>query len=448
MGIIVIIIGLLLPAALLLKKKHELLAYWIAFICVIDLFNSQQFLNISAFKLTGLVVTPYLISQFKVIFKNKLIRLLLVYFSYLLILGVIFGLIFPWVDPTGIRAVKDLAPSRAILHLGSLFLEFMAIIYLGVQFSKKKSLIDSFFLVFLLGVLITCIGAFIESYFLVDIYHFFTKGNQMIMNSLRPRGFSYEPRGLGQSTAVGLTLLMFYYDRIPKKVLFISLPFCIYFGFIMSMSAAGIVTLLIGLTLTIFFSLLKKRLAFFKSSIFKITLILTLLLPLSYFVLGQQTKDNFKSHLGKRSYILFGTSFLEKIEDQEAAALNFLVKNPLHFLIGTGPGLIYLPSVEYRIDKYLSQDHQPEKNAFNTLPHMGWLLQLSNGGALSLGLLIFIFFAFYQNLRRENSDSSNRHLQLFLLLSCLYLFQIRLIYYAALSIGLAYSLKDKDSVKK
>ncbi|MCO4754902.1 MAG: hypothetical protein KC478_10510, partial [Bacteriovoracaceae bacterium] len=256
-------------------------------------------------------------------------------------------------------------------------------------------------------------------------------------------GFSYEPRGLSQSTAVGILLMTIYFTKIPKKILLIFIPFCLYFGFAKTMSAAGIATMVMGLTLILFSSLFLNGRKYFHSLQIKIVAITILILPLVFLTLTGDSKSQFKKHMQNRSYLLKGTSLIDRLEDQESSALNFLLSSPKAFFLGAGPGMVYLPASKYRVKKFEVENPLGAKNLFNVLPHMGMILQLSNGGLLSFSLLTVLFLFLLQKMVIRKDIIPTHHIVLFILFSGLYLFQVRLIYYTAIAIGMSYNLGKK-----
>jgi len=443
---LLILIALLIPLFLIFKNRHQNLIQWIGFICVVDIFNSQQYLNLSAFKLAGFILIPYIIKDYKLLLTSKPFKILLVYFLYLCLLGCYFGIINPWVDPIKIRVFKDLSLARSILHLGSLFLELIVILYLSLNFKKNEN-IDHFFYAVFAGILFINFGAILEYFFRIDLYKFFTNGSPMLLMFDRPRGFTYEPRGLAQNTAIGILLSYFYINHIKnKKFLFIFIPLfliIIYFGLIKAMSTTGYITLFLG-TITIFISqLYLKQISLNKKTIC-IFFSIIVLFPSIYFLMPEQTQKRYIKHFTTRNSLLLKTELIERFEDQEAAAINFFIQNPRYSFLGTGPGLIYIPSVAYRIDKYLHIDTD-KNNQFNYLPHMGSILQFSNSGIIGCIFLFFLIRLCILELKKTKKD----YLSIFLLLTTLYFFQIRLIYYAGLALGLSrtFNFKKRNDLK-
>lgn len=444
---IIILIDFVLPIYCLFAKRRDLFCIWIGLISIVDIFNSQAILNLSAFKIAGLIVLPILLKSFFNLVKNKNIKLITTYLIWLLILGIIWGVWFPWEDPTFIRKAKDLPPIRPLLHLGSLALELSTTTYLALCFKYDLKNINRTLYAIIFGAFFNSVGALLETVFLFDFYSFFTNGTRMVLTDMRPRGFSYEPRGLAQSTAAGLILSLILFRNLKyKNILFLSpiFLFCIYFGFIAPMSMAGFATLTIGLatyTLSKFFIEPKGRsLAIFTSIAF------ILLCAFSYFLLPTRNKEYFNTHLQRRLPSLSLTSLFNGLEDQESSVINFFIQNPQYILTGTGPGMAYIPAVSYRQEKYLKNDNSIETNPHNVLPHHGILLQFSNGGLIGLMILAFLLYQLFKSI--TNNSKTRSHVIAFIVFSTLYLFQIRLYYYVAIAIGLGYSFlsngKDKS----
>ncbi|MBI5139177.1 hypothetical protein HZA26_01020, partial [Candidatus Nomurabacteria bacterium] len=75
--------------------------FWIALSMLVEIFNSMTFVAITATKVCGLILLPYVIRNCRLIFKTKPGKLLAVASGLLVVLGIFFGYIAPWPDVTG-----------------------------------------------------------------------------------------------------------------------------------------------------------------------------------------------------------------------------------------------------------------------------------------------------------------------------------------------------------
>ena len=439
--IILITFSLLFPFFLALRKNEKALIYWITIIIVVDIFNSQYFLNLSAIKLCSLALFPFSIKYLKEAASSKSSFCLLLFLTLTASLGVYFGHIAPWEDTTLARSFKDLPPMRVILHTGSLLLEVHLAVALGLRLKKRqnfKFLISALSHSFAFMIL----GALIELIFHIDLYHLFTQG-RAYLDPNRLRGFNYEPRGLAQASAYALLLSPLISSKIFR--LFI-ITFSIILGFVYTMSVTGFVTLIMGLLIAIPFYFLTNRDHEQRNKSIKVVALSTIILiglTALTFSLNQKLRNKFYYHLIDRAYIIQPGSLVSKLEVFDAASMNFLLQNKSYLWLGTGPGLIYLPASPYIIerDKKIWGDH------FNALPHMGALLIIANTGLIGFTLwLLFIFFGFKVNWnywKKYPTDPVTRQrLYLYTLTMLLYFLQIR--YFVLIGIALTFLGSSKQ----
>lgn len=399
-------------------------------------------MNLTAFKLTGLVLIPYVLTNFKLLFRSIAFRILLGLCVYYLFLGLIYGHIFPWVDETGLKAGRDIPQWRSIIYLGSMALELSTTLYLAIQFSEIKNILLSIRSI-TLAAIISSIAAWLEYILHFDFYSFFTSQSAVFIPH-RMKGLNYEPRGFAQlcSYSSVLSSLMYMYT---KEKLFI-FPFLIGLSslFFLTFSATGIIILLVGITYSLFL--------FFAGDFklprifYKFILVISLSIPLMIMFIPKNKLNFFSHHLSERSYLLKPGSFVSKLEVFDAAATNFLTKNPVHLFFGTGPGLISIPiGTKYIIDR----DRGSWNKGIVALPHMGIVLLISNGGIVGFTLwLLMIIFCIrdYINLKnKHNEEYGTLIFSLFILFVFLYLLQIRLFYYIGLAIGLGWGLPRESS---
>ncbi len=452
---IMVLICLLLPAYFLYRNQDKKLITWIALCVTLDIFNSQVYLNLTALKLTGLVALPYAFLNLKNIFQNKGVKLLLLFFLLMLSLGIIYGYLIPWEDPTGLRKFKDLPQGRSILHLGSMFLEFLVAVVLSKKFFIKENR-DHAIKVLYYGCLILGLSMLIE--FILsqlnqhfDFYHFFTGGREYHVPK-RMRGFAYEPRGAAQNCAYGILISIIYFRKSYLKLI-CSILFFTVVGFVLTFSMTGLITLCCGLAILfgtlIYLTHLGKAQIKIKYVVHGITTFIIFASTLGIYFYNNSGHDSkwqaWMTNFKKRSFILESNSLAGKLEVFDGAAVNFLSQNKKHLLIGTGPGLVALPATNYILEK----DRRDFPVMFNALPHMGAILMLSNGGILAISIWLILFFTCLQRiiLDLKQNDSSQLFLT-YILFMLLYLLQIRYFYIFGLAFGLCLFFKDTCNKEK
>lgn len=442
---LLLLICILVPLYSLIKGADRLILAWIALTCSIDLFNSQAFMNLTAIKLAGLVLTPYIFKNIKSLTSSKESKLFLSLYLLMAATGIIFGHITPWTDDILLRSGRDIPQWRSILHLGSQVLELNVGLFLALKIQKKSNR-DFFIRSILIALIIQGLSMILEftlsrTDLHFDFYHFFTGGRAYHVLK-RMRGFSYEPRGAAQVCAYGILFTLIYpFNSLKNKLTAISI-FTIS-GFALTFSMTGFLTLFGGLgilTITLILlhflkikSIKKHYLKSLTYTLLSISLVLTTLI--NFFpkaIEWEAWKNNFR----KRAFILQSNDVVGRFEVLDAAALNFFKHNPKYLPFGAGPGLVSIPATKYVLPK----DKQDFPGPLLALPHMGAVLLISNAGIAGLTIwLLFFIFVFKRYLNILNYDKSYLlSFFIYTLFMLLYLLQIR--YFYLIGIGFAFTV--------
>ena len=446
---LLIAICLIIPAIFVYRRENSpFLMIWAAMIITLDIFNSQAYFNLSAILLMGLVSLPYLYRHVREFSSDPIFKVLSTYLILLALLGVYHGFLFPWPDWTGQRTFKDRAQMRAILHWGRTILEFSALLMMTLNIRKNGERAIRLFLQTMFGCgVVLCLFAVLEHLLKIDFYYFFTGGRPLLLD-FRPRSLAYEPRGLSQNLIYCVLILPFLswdrwnFTRSPIFRLGCALLF-LYFALIYTVSFAGISTLFLGVTLFLAISVLfhrKQLQAFFLPSLG----LSGLLLGISPWIWSHLPELQ-KNHLADRFQIFFDGGFLSKFEVFDAASLNFLIHQPRYFLLGTGPGLVYLPASAYVIQRDLFIWGQ----RFDALPHTGLVLTVANAGVVG----VFVVFAFVVLLiqralgdqRRDQNPGVSPAFYLGVTFTLLYFIQLRYFYIFGMACLWSGSLACKTS---
>jgi hypothetical protein len=306
---LLILFCLFFPIYCLLKNKHKWLIIWVSLTIIIDIFNSQKYMNLTAFKMCGIAVTPYLFKNLRTLLKVSTIKIIIAYSLYLGILGILFGHIFPWVDPTGQKGGRDISQWRSIIHLGSYTLEMSATIYLALQFQQLRNILYSVKTI-ITGALISSFAAFIENFTQFDFYNFFTSQAKVFI-PYRMKGLNYEPRGFAQSQAYGVILSLFFIKKSLLKY-FLLISIFLFSMFYLSMSATGNIILAVGIIIP----LLKLFYDYLRAKKYKTILLILIghILILSFiaFIIPNSKVSSMKKHYGNRR--TQSTYFLESAQ--------------------------------------------------------------------------------------------------------------------------------------
>ncbi|OFZ16572.1 MAG: hypothetical protein A2X86_12310 [Bdellovibrionales bacterium GWA2_49_15] len=433
---------LLFPTILLyVRKRHDILVIWLALVCTVDIFNSQQYMNLTALKLFGAIALPYLILNRKQLWNLWAVKVLAIYFLYLCLVGLWFGHIFPWHDPTGFKSGRDIPQWRSIIHLGSFFLEAMAVLYLSLHLRDEKNKKNVAFTI-IIGAATSSLAAIVEQFTQYNFYTFFT-GHIMTFVPERVHGFNYEPRGLSQIASYGILVffcLLGYVKRQTYFLLFL-MPLMILAGFCYNISMTGVITLFVGLVI-----ILLARLKFLLTHLFKRTslitvLILAIVVSGSLYWISEKRLHSYYVHYDARDYLVRSQTLTEKLEVFDAAAVNFFAQNSKYSIFGAGPGLVSIPSSAY----ILKRDQGAWPNGITALPHMGAILQFSNGGFLGLAIWLYFFFVIIrENLRKQTLGDIQPYPLITILCLLLYLLQIRYLFLVGLGMGLSTFANKND----
>jgi hypothetical protein len=107
----------------------------------------------------------------------------------------------------------------------------------------------------------------------------------------------------------------------------------------------------------------------------------------------------------------FGQEIAYRLDVFDACALLFLLDQPFYALLGTGPGLVPLPASNY-VPPGLYSLIWTAETGINSPPYHGPLLEISNGGVLSLTLWLVQVLTCWNALRllsrraRNNPDET------------------------------------------
>lgn len=421
---------LILPVVLLYKKQHHALAAWIISGVFLDIFSVQLSGNISSLKITGLVLTPYLLFSYRNLVKNREIQIILVILSYLICSFIFFSFISPWENTTLFDRVNA-SYIRGAKQVLTNISEFSLVIYLAIYSTHIDNLKKLTQFYFLAGI-ICLIGIYLETILKVDFFQFFTNGRSMIIPG-RARGFTFEPRAASQYMAY-LTLYVLVAPYLKRKQKLIVFPFII-LAFFLSMSLTGVLVLLIGILIYLALSLLYNK------KVFKLVLGSSLIVTFLSIMFYLPNKKMIDTHLKYRSYPLTKSRFIEKFEYADYAALEFLSKNPMYLIFGAGTGQSVIATSKYK--KAYSKNKFSK--GYTYLPFMGINLDLINAGMVLIILKLLLLWRISINFLRDTTLIANEKYQLFIFslsLCLLYFLQVRYMHIIGLATLLSASLKS------
>lgn len=415
----------------------------IVFLVIVSIANdfftfSQLGPSISIYHVIGLLYSRRFLKI--IIHKNKnlliyTINPLILEWLYLLFLGILFGILFPWETPyDSLRSWTSLAWGRGLVASIRFFSELSLVFFIYSKIVQKRITISEITKIISIIVILTVAIAIIDYFTGYPIY------KSMIGESpprIRFIALNGEPRAFGRSCAFFFVILLYFKEsrnKISKIAMLIA-----FLGVLISLSATSFVILFLGITPTLF---MKKTIL--KNFLFIILSVLTF----SYILISL---DNNNSEVTmKIRQVLFGE--ISEYYDQEVipnepvlfkrfevfdrAALNFLYKNNIYVLTGVGPNLISIPASNYRTKNDTDTYGPTMVSVPFTLP----INILSRSGLIGL----FLFLLSFKRIRKILKTKSNNFKLYNFFLSIMLMSLITILPFFYLSIGLAIGLKSNE----
>lgn len=377
------------PIALFRMKRERLLLGWVCATMFVQIFDTTILTNLPTGRIVGLIYLPAALRQAREWLRLKPVRALALNLIYLLILGALFGWLWPWPDITNARPFTLTAPGRSIVYSVRLFSDLSLAVFIANQLRRPGAL-RYIGRAMVIGATVTGVAGIAYLFLKVDLYYPLTGIGEHAFYIDRPRGLSIEPRALGLSCAYGVMVLL-----LGRKQLFRMWPALLVInltGLLITYSASSYVLLGAGaLTASLFFSNRERAVA-------AATLLLAVAITAGAIIYTpervQYAIDTLQLRLDPDYKLAgippgnLGQEIAYRLDVFDACALLFLLDEPLYALIGAGPGLVSLPASYYVPPGVYSLIWTAEVG-INSLPFHGVLLEVSNSGAFGL----FLWFA-------------------------------------------------------
>lgn len=355
------------------------------------------------YQMTALMAIPHYISgNFSSL--NKLIRGIKLEYFVLIILGLLFGFIFPWEDNSSMRSWSQLAGGRAFVALVRIIIELLLVYYIYHIFKTGK--VSQLFLLKLIAIILI----FLSLFAMIDLVlnHqiwklIFSKSAYNSILDNRFLGWSHEPRSFGRLILIPWFILLIYrqngfYIRNSKLALLLG-----FISIISSLSFSTYIIFFIGIII----------LALSRFSLKKVQNGLTTLIIGGFFIFSAykivSKTDYFQSGLvyrfimlteGRIDFQMRGEPFIfTSFEVFDRAALNFFYNNINYIYFGTGPNLISIPSSKY-LDKSASITFN---DTLVGIPGVGIINHISRSGVI--GLLLYLLSFVKVNRYIKKSDN-------------------------------------------
>ncbi|MFZ4626830.1 MAG: O-antigen ligase family protein [Blastocatellia bacterium] len=401
-----LLIAIAVPMILIWRRQSRLLGAWVCFTFFVQIFDTVILTNLPAGRIVGLLFLPNAVRTIHQWARLRPIQAWLFNYGWLVLLGLMFGFLWPWPDTTLARPFSLQAPGRTLIYLTRTLADLSLAVFLAKELARTPSLLwMGRWLV--AGATLSSLAGVLQFFFNVDLYYTLTGLGEQVVFMGRSRGLVGEPRALGLACAYGsMTLLLGRRNITPywTVLLLINLT-----GLLLTYSASSLVLFLAGILVVLLFFSNQERLIALAVLGFMLTVILisSILLPEQFAFAVDTLRYRFDPEV-KLSGIPPGTWAQEiayRLDVFDASALLFLIDQPLYALLGTGPGLVTLPASEHIPPGQYSSIWTAEVG-INSPPYHGLLLEIANSGMLGLALWIWQVRLCLLSLRRLSAFPS------------------------------------------
>jgi len=409
-ALILLVIAISVPLVLLITGRRQALVVWVGITLFVHIFDTAIITNLPAGRIVGLVYLPYAMLSIHIWSRSTPAKVWLINLVYLIMLGIVFGYIWPWPDITKQRPFTMTAPGRTIVYLIRLISDLSLIVFMARELQKPER-INVLARAMVIGSSLTALAGIFYFITLIDPY-FTVTGLRDLGGNQRARGLSFEPRGLGMACVYGLMILILTPGRLSFKR--IGLIVLNLLGFVASYSTSSLALLVAGLVAS--WILLSRRIRFNILALLGIFGILTslapILVPRQFQVAVQSVQERIDPTVKLRGAVAenVGQAVAYRLDSFDASALLFLMANPEYAIIGTGPGMMLLPASEY-VPPGIYSIMYPREKGLDGLPTHGLLLEVSNSGIVGLGLWIVQVISCYAALKMLSRNRADLHLK-------------------------------------
>jgi hypothetical protein len=412
-GFAFLLVAAAVPLALLtLRRERELLA-WVCVTVGVNIFDARVGLNLPAARLVGLLVLPFAaLGAFHLqeLLRTSAFRLLLLQFGYLLLIGFIFGVLYPWEVHGFSRGWAQGAHGRTLIYLVRMLADLGLVLFTARQIAsgmRPSTLVK----LLLLGTTIAALGGLAEFVTDIQLYQGLT-GYPINALAARVRGFNFEPRGLGLAMAHGifLALLLYLFRRSGAALSLVDLHADV---LLLSVSTSGVSAALAAWTGLMIVEPRVRRPSLWFAAGAAITVVAlvtwgsqsTLVQSWGFNLLQRFSIQDISRLVASASadtLVLFLDIF-------DLTAFMALRAYPLAALVGAGPGLISIPGSLFIPDTPRWAWAATSGEGVSNVPSMGMLLEWSNGGVIGVALWIGVVVAVLGAFRRlVDSDPEER----------------------------------------
>lgn len=389
--LLLLAIALGVPVAAFLLDRSRWVLAWVGFTLFVQIFDTSIFTNLPAGRLVGLLVLPFSVTLLRRWIRLVPARAWLLNFAYMAALGVFFGFVVPWPDISGTRPFSLRAEGRTIIYLVRIVSDWSLAVFV-MHHVTQPGAFETLRKWMVRGAVVTSLAAFATMLVGRDLYYAITGLRAYAAMTDRPRGLTFEARGLGLACAYGVVLILGKQRRRPHEWL---LLLVIVGGLAVSSSTSGLAAALAGLIVVMTIGSGRVRFAMITAGIL-VLLAGAAVLAVSPTILDTP-QEEIEIRLKGRGVVEanrpanLAESLALRLDVFDSSAAMFMLRNPRYALSGTGPGLISLPASEY-VPLGLYKIVFP---IIDNPPSHGVLLELANTGVLGLSMWIFQVVAIF-----------------------------------------------------
>jgi len=408
--------------ALLASRRHHWLLGWICLTTSVDVFNVRTVINISAPTIAGLLLLYYTLPLMPSAMRTRPVRLMFIQYCYLVLLGLFFGFLIPWANIVG-RPWNLQVEGRTVLYLLRQLAGLSLALFVAQQIVRTKN--PRKFLRYIVAGTLFAAAAGVVSFLLGpgrSLYNLISLGNfspSPEKFGTRAAGLNFEPRSLGLVVATGTLLCLLFLSRRRtwKWVAALGLSLgCLF----LTRSTSSLIATGLGIIALFGFDRKFRRLLFpwvvTAGLVVALILVFGVRIPTgSENVVRTDSSwlDLMSSRIGTTVRFGEASNFFEQVvfrmEIFDAPSVLFLAANPLHLLIGTGPGLVNFPARVFLPVTPFTAGWVDE--GLDSPPSMGFVLELANAGVI--GLVLWLASSWF-SLRalRNASAASEEHVEI------------------------------------
>jgi hypothetical protein len=390
-GYIILGIGVAVPILLLAFRRERELLLWICLTIGISVLDARVGINLPAARIVGLLVLPYLaLGAFRVteLSRTTPFQLLLAHFAYLLLLGVIFGFIFPWPEDGFIRTYFQTAPGRTIVYVVRMVADLGLILFVARQVMRGLRA-STLVRMILIGTTVAAVAGLVEFATKVQLYELLT-GYPIQQIANRIRGLNFEPRGLGLAVAHGLFFgSLLYMSRRGARLAWLLALHAVVLALTVSASA-----LLAALAMWIALFIVEpkgRRLSLLGGGAAAVGVAalavygaaLAVTQSWSINLIQRFSVEQIRAAAAESSF----ESMVMFLDIFDLTAVLALRANPAAAAVGAGPGLVTLPASHFIPQDVIRWSWVGASGeGITSLPSMGLLLEWANGGVVAVVL--------------------------------------------------------------